>query len=408
MFYELIIRFYYLLVLIASSFNPKARKWINGRKQLFKQLKSGIGSEDKIIWFHASSLGEFEQGRPVIEAYKEKKPEYKILLTFFSPSGYEVRKNYEGADYIFYLPLDTQKNVRLFLDIVRPHFAVFIKYDFWFNFLRQLSNRKITTLLISAKFRPSQAFFKAYGFWYRKLLKYFDHLFVQDDQSIQLLSNIHIGNVTKSGDTRFDRVRQIASQSVRIQTIEDFVQGRFTIVCGSTWAKDEELIARYIDEVNREICFIIVPHEVHPSHIKGIQERIKSPATLYSDLLQGTGSKAQVLIIDNIGMLSKLYKYCNIAYIGGGFGAGIHNILEAAVYNVPVIFGPNYQKFREANELITLGGAFSCSSYFELSGLFNSLVEDYAKLSKASEIAGQYIISNLGATDQIVRYLENL
>jgi 3-deoxy-D-manno-octulosonic-acid transferase len=403
--YDIAIRLYYLVIFIVSPFNLKARLWLKGRKHLFKQLQVEIKTNDPIIWFHASSLGEFEQGRPVIEAFKKQMPEYKILLTFFSPSGYEIRKKYPGADYIFYLPLDTRKNARKFIDLVNPQWAVFIKYDFWFNFLNQLSKRGIRTILISARFRQNQSFFKSYGFWYRKTLKCFDHLFVQDQQSIKLLSKIHIDNVTISGDTRFDRVSQIAAESHTIHNAEKFTAGKFSIVCGSTWGKDEDLIARYINESSFGPRFIIAPHEIHQRHIKDLQEKINKQTLLYSEFSKDASTNAEALVIDNIGMLSSLFKYGQIAYIGGGFGAGIHNILEAAVYGIPVIFGPNYQKFLEANELISHGGAFSISSYLELKELFDSFQTDKNKLQIASKAAKQYVINNLGSTEKIIKYL---
>jgi 3-deoxy-D-manno-octulosonic-acid transferase len=406
-FYAIAIRLYYLIIFIVTPFNTKARLWISGRKGLLERLAAEIDNDKPLVWFHASSLGEFEQGRPVMESFKKKNPEFKILLTFFSPSGYEVRKNYQGADYICYLPLDTRKNAQKFIDIVNPHWVVFIKYDFWFNFLKVLSKRSIKTYLISAKFRKDQAFFKAYGFWYKKLLSCFDHLFVQDQESVTLLSTIHIENVTLSGDTRFDRVVQIAAKSKPIELVEKLIAGRFTIVCGSTWGKDEDLLARYIDETNLGTSFIIAPHEIHTGHIKTLQEKIKRPTFLYSKLATNNIPEGTVLIIDNIGMLSSLYQYANLAYIGGGFGAGIHNILEAAVYGIPVIFGPNYGKFHEARELINEGGAFSISSYNELEELLNSFQMDENKLAKASDASRIFVTNNVGSTEKILSYLEN-
>jgi 3-deoxy-D-manno-octulosonic-acid transferase len=405
--YAITIRLYYLIIFIVTPFNSKARLWISGRKGLLGRLAAEIDKDKPLVWFHASSLGEFEQGRPVMESFKKKNPEFKILLTFFSPSGYEVRKNYQGADYICYLPLDTQKNARKFIDIVNPRWVVFIKYDFWFNFLTALSKKGIKTYLISAKFRKDQAFFKPYGFWYKKLLSCFDHFFVQEMESVKLLSMIKLENVTLSGDTRFDRVVQIAAESKPIDLVEKFIAGRFTIVCGSTWGKDEDLLARYIDKTNLGSSFIIAPHEIHIGHIKALQEKINRPTFLYSNLATDNIPEGTVLIINNIGMLSSLYRYAKLAYIGGGFGTGIHNILEAAVYGIPVIFGTNYGKFHEAFELINEGGAFSISSYNELEELLNSFQMDENKLAKASDASKFYVANNKGSTEKILSYLEN-
>jgi 3-deoxy-D-manno-octulosonic-acid transferase len=405
--YELGIRFYYLLILLVSPFNAKARLWLSGRKNIFKRLRSEIDPDRPLVWFHASSLGEFEQGRPVIEAFRKKNPDFKILLTFFSPSGYEIRKSYPGADYIYYLPLDTRKNARKFINLVKPRWVVFIKYDFWYNFITVLSNRKIEIYLISAKFRSNQTFFRAYGTWYKKLLTHFDHLFVQDQQSVDLLSKINIKNVSLSGDTRFDRVMQIAADSKPISLVEEFIKGRFTIVCGSSWGKDEDLIVRYIDNNNFNPCFIIAPHEIHQGHIRGLQDKIKKKSVLFSEIDLNNITNAEVLIIDNIGMLSSLYKYAQVAYIGGGFGAGIHNILEAAVYGIPVIFGPNFGKFREAIELINEEGAFTFTSYEELENLFNSFQKDKPKLTDASNASKDYVSRNVGATGKILNFLDN-
>jgi 3-deoxy-D-manno-octulosonic-acid transferase len=404
--YEISIRLYYLIILLVSPFNPKARLWLSGRRRIFKRLAVVIDKDKPLVWFHASSLGEFEQGRPVMEAFRKKNPEHKILLTFYSPSGYEIRKNYPVADYIFYLPLDTRRNAKKFVRLANPQWVVFIKYDFWYNFLAQLSKRGIRTYLISASFRNNQAFFKPYGFWYKKLLCFFNHLFVQDEQSVRLLSSININNVTLSGDTRFDRVIQIAAESKPIEFVEKFIHGRFTIICGSTWGKDEDLLAQYVNSTNLNTCFIIAPHEIHSSRIRELQDKIHRRSLLLSQFKNDSNTDSEVLIIDNIGMLSSLYRYGQVAYIGGGFGAGIHNILEAAVYGIPVVFGPKYDKFREARELIADGGAFTVSSYNEFEELFLTFQKDNSRLMKASDAARKYVEKNVGSTDKILTYLE--
>lgn len=404
-FYNLGIKLYWFIALLISPFNTKARLWVMGRTNTFSKMEAKIEKGAKIAWFHAASLGEFEQGRPLMEAFRKEKPGYKILLTFFSPSGYEVRKNYQGADYIFYLPLDTQLNAKRFISIVNPSLVIFIKYEFWHYYLNEVFNKNIPLYLVSAIFRNNQVFFRSYGKWYRKILKSFTHLFVQDTASVDLLKSIGINNVTYAGDTRFDRVAQIAASCKDIDVIEEFAQNKFTFVFGSTWPEDEDLLVKYINNSPGDLRFIIAPHEIQHSHIINLAQKLKVKYILHSQAAGAEISKARVIIIDNIGMLSSLYKYGKIAYIGGGFGAGIHNILEAAVYGMPVIFGPKYQKFREAQELIADGGAFSISSFDELKNIFENLTTDTQKLQNTSAIAKEYIIKNLGATDKIINFL---
>lgn len=403
--YNLGIRIFYLLLIIASCFNTKARNWLHGRKGLMKNLTGKLSGKDPVIWFHASSLGEFEQGRPLMEALKKTMPEYKILLTFFSPSGYMVQKNYEGADFVFYLPLDTKGNARKFLEIVNPEITFFIKYDYWYHFLHQLKKRKGRVYLISAIFRPQQLFFKSYGAWYRNLLQYFDLIFVQDTRSVELLATISVTNVKLSGDTRFDRVAQIASESKRIETAERFTSGKFTYVCGSTWEKDEDIIAKYINQTSPGSKFIIAPHEISESHIETLQRKIEKKTIRFSKAGEKP-EEADVLLIDNIGMLAAIYKYGKVAYIGGGFGTGIHNILEAAVYGMPVIFGPNYKRFNEAVELIKDGGAFSITSFNECKQIFDELYSKKSDYQGASEATRGFVTRNLGATATILKYLK--
>jgi 3-deoxy-D-manno-octulosonic-acid transferase len=404
-FYNLGICFYQLMVWLVSPFNEKAKFFSSGRKDIFLKMEGTIEKDEPIAWFHAASLGEFEQGRPLMEALRKERPEYKILLTFFSPSGYEIRKNYNGADYIFYLPLDTRKNARKFLKIVNPRIAVFIKYEFWYHYLTQLKEKETTLLLISAIFRPDQVFFKWYGTWYRKMLGCFTHIFVQDNQSTELLQSVGISKVTQTGDTRFDRVAQIAVSSKDIEIAKQFSVGKFTFVFGSTWEADEELLVKYINQSENDTRFIIAPHEVHAAHIKSITQKLNKKFVLYSEAANIDLHNTRVLIIDNIGMLATLYKYGNLAYIGGGFGAGIHNILEAAVFGMPVVFGPKYHKFSEAKELIAGGGAFSISTYEELKSTFDAFVADGDKLHTVSDISKNFVRKNLGATDKILDFL---
>jgi 3-deoxy-D-manno-octulosonic-acid transferase len=404
--YNLGIGLYWLIVRIASLFNEKAWLWIAGRKKIFFRMEAEIDKSARIAWFHAASLGEFEQGRPLMEALRKEKPEFKILLTFFSPSGYEIRKNYSGADYIYYLPLDTHGNAKRFLSIVKPSLVVFIKYEFWYHYLTQVKKNDIKLILLSAIFRNDQVFFKTYGSWYRKILKCFTHLFVQDHSSVELLKSVNITNVTYAGDTRFDRVAQIASSSKNIEIVEQFARNKFCFICGSTWPQDEELLTQYINTSANHFGFIIAPHEIHQAHINNLVQKLTVSYTLYSKAESSDLSQFRVLIIDNIGMLSSLYKYGKIAYVGGGFGTGIHNILEAAVYGMPIIFGPKYKKFREARELISVHGAFSVSTYDELNNIFNLLITDPKNLETSSATARNFITQNLGATDKILNYIK--
>ncbi len=403
--YNLGIRVYYFLILFASVFNKKARLWIRGRKEIFNQISSKIDPDSHIIWFHCSSLGEFEQGRPVMEKIREILPGRKILLTFFSPSGYEIRKNYPGADYIFYLPLDTRRNAARFLNIIKPESSFFIKYEFWFHYLSQLKKMKTKVYLISGIFRSRQVFFKFYGRWFRKILRSFTHLFVQNEESASLLKTIGFGNVTVSGDTRFDRVYTIARKAVEFPLIRSFCSGKMTLIAGSTWSSDEEIIVRFINENKLPVRFILAPHEIHERGIRQLQESIKGKTTRYSSISESEINDADVLIIDTIGILSSVYQYGNIAYIGGGFGKGIHNILEAATFGLPVIFGPNFKKFREANDLIKLNGAFSIEKYDDFNKIINALLTDQHLLNAASENTKNYVRSNLGATDTITKFI---
>ncbi len=392
---------YQLGIFIASFFNEKARKLRAGQAEAFAVLKQKVDADKSYVWFHAASLGEFEQGRPVMEKLKQINPETKILLTFFSPSGYEIRKNYAGADVICYLPLDTVSGVCRFLNSVKISKAVFIKYEFWPNYIKALKAENIPFYSISAIFRPNQIFFKGYGSWYRNLLKCFNHIFVQDENSLKLLEKHGFGNASIAGDTRFDRVADLADQSKTIPLVEAFLKGaEKVIVAGSSWPKDEELLVEY-QKKHSDIKLILVPHEIHESHISGIIKLLDKNYIRFTEANEQNIAKTNCLIVDTIGMLSSIYQYADVAYIGGGFGVGIHNTLEAAVWNIPVVFGPNYQKFREAKELIAEGGAFSISGYNELENSLNKLLID----KNAGVIAGEYVKKNTGSTDLIIKIL---
>ncbi len=402
LFYNLSIRTYVFFIRIAAIFNPKAKQWITGRKNLWQRLQRAINRDDNIVWFHAASLGEFEQGRPVIEAYKEKFPDTKILLTFFSPSGYEIRKNYQGADYIFYLPPDFPGYAKRFISIVNPKAVYFIKYEFWYHYLNELRKRQIPCYIFSAIFRPNQLFFKSYGGFYRKMLKAFTHFFVQNKASKQLLQEIGFTNVDVVGDTRFDRVYTIAQQAKQLPELENFSNNRLVLIAGSTWPKDEEHIIRYINTTQKGYKYIIAPHEVDENHIKNITAQIKKSWVRYTQSTPETIANSEVLIIDCIGILSSLYRYGDIAYIGGGFGRGIHNTLEAATFGLPIIFGPNYQKFQEAKDLLQLNAAISYNTYNQLETTLNRFDEDTTARTQSGKASKIYVEQKCGASSQIL------
>jgi 3-deoxy-D-manno-octulosonic-acid transferase len=399
------IRFYQFLIWVVSFRNPKAKKWLSGRKNLFERIKKEVVQDDHLLWFHVSSLGEFEQARPVIEGVKKRFPEYKILLTFFSPSGYELKKDYPHADYVYYLPLDTPRNASKFLDLVRPAKVFFVKYEFWFNFLNELKQREIPTYIFSALFRPSQFFFQRWGKWFRKALKAYTHLFVQNQSSFDTLHKFGFDNVTISGDTRLDRVAQIAEAASVLPKLEQFCAGNLVIVAGSTWPEDEEIFLNYVNECAHEVKFVVAPHEVNEGSLDRITSVLKRSYVLYSSPSTPEQlASAEVLVVDGYGYLVSVYRYAKIAFIGGGFTTGIHSILEPAVYGMPVVFGPDYHKFHEAVEMIQLGAAHSVSNYEELNNLFESYLTDPKRLAEESLFASQYVESNRGATEQIIRY----
>ncbi len=401
--YTLGIRLYIVLVYLVSPFNPKANKWLKGRKHLFTRLRESIQKDDRVAWFHCASLGEFEQGRPVIEEFRVKHPDFKILVTFFSPSGYEVRKDYSGANLIYYLPIDTWNNARRFVQIVHPEVVFFVKYEFWYFMLTRLKREGVKLYLISALFRPDQLFFKRYGTWYRKMLRCFTHIFVQNEQSETLLLSIGFSHVSVSGDTRFDRVHQIASKAKEISLINTFKNNKITLVAGSTWPKDEELLSQWLRSSNSDVKLAVAPHEIEENHIQSIIQLFSGLRVVrYTQTSNEEAATAQVLIIDTIGILSSAYRYGELAYIGGGFGAGIHNTLEAATWGIPVVFGPRYQKFKEANDLIAGGGGYSIATLEELSTAFDVLLNQPDKLSQSARFAREYVELKRGATERIL------
>ena len=388
-------------VSIAALRNPKARQWRDGRRNIFRRLKESIGSTENIVWVHCASLGEFEQGRPIIERLKEERPEVRILLTFFSPSGYEIRKNYAGADFIFYLPIDRHSYARRFLDIVRPIAAVFVKYEFWHNYLAELRRRKVPTYVVSAIFRRDSIFFRPWGGAWRKALHSFSSIYVQNEESRTLLAELGIGNVIVAGDTRFDRVAAIARAARQIPLIEKFKGESRLFVAGSTWGPDEERLVELINE-NPEIRFVVAPHEMDEERIAWLASAVKGGAVRYTQVdAESDFENTQVLILDTVGILSSVYGYAEWGYIGGGFGVGIHNTLEAATFGLPIAFGPKYQKFKEACDLIAIGAARSINSADELLEWFAPLRDDRALLEAQRNAARSYTEANCGATELI-------
>ena len=393
-----------MLVVLVSAFNTKAKQFYRGRKGIWARIKSQVEPGVDIIWFHCSSLGEFEQGRPVIEAIKQNKPNAKILLTFFSPSGYEVRKNFSGVDYIFYLPLDTRSNASRFIKMVNPAMVIFIKYEFWYHYLNELKKKNIPTYLVSAIFRSDQVFFKPYGGWYRKFLKSFTYFFVQNQQSRELLEKIGFTNVVVTGDTRFDRVVRVAADAKSIPIVVSFVGNHKVLVAGSTWPRDEDVILPLINKFP-ELKVVVVPHEVTESHVNDILSKTPVRAVRFTKTNTEDVKQARILVVDTIGLLSSIYRYGYIAYIGGGFGVGIHNTLEAAACGIPVIFGPNYNKFQEAKDLIACKAGFSIKTYDELEDLLNLLLFDKNFYQLSASEAKQFVNSNVGATKEILKVI---
>ena len=390
-------------VAIASLFNKKVKKMWAGERQAVKVLKEKVDPEARYIWFHAASLGEFEQGRPLIEHLRETHPEYKILLTFFSPSGYEVRKNYKGADIICYLPLDTIRNARRFLRAVKPVMAFFIKYEFWYNYLHILQHRGVPTYSVSSIFRPDQIFFQWYGRQYGRVLKCFTHFFVQNMESKALLAKLGITDVDVVGDTRFDRVLQIKEASKQLPIVEQFTaHAQKVFVAGSSWLPDEDIFIKYFD-IHKDWKLIIAPHVISDEHLSQIFELLKGRRVVrYTEATEENVKDAEVLIIDCFGLLSSIYHYGTVSYVGGGFGVGIHNVLEAAVWDIPVVFGPNNKHFQEAQGLMLVQGGFEINDYQSFRDLMMRFETDASFLQNAGENAGAFVKSRAGATAKVM------
>lgn len=399
--YNIAIYLYLLGVAVASLFDKKVKKMWRGEREAFEVLKQKVDPCSSYVWFHAASLGEFEQGRPLMERLRRRHPEYKILLTFFSPSGYEVRKDYGGADIICYLPLDTPLNAIRFLRLVRPVMAFFIKYEFWYNYLHILKHRHVPVYSVSSIFRPDQIFFRWYARGYAKVLRCFTHFYVQNEVSRELLAGIGINEVTVVGDTRFDRVLSIREQLKQLPVAEAFSEGRRVFVAGSSWAPDEDIFIRFFNE-HTDWKLIIAPHVIGEDHLEQIMQKLGRRAVRYTRTTPEEAREADCLIIDCFGLLSSIYHYGDVAYVGGGFGVGIHNVLEAAVWDMPVIFGPNNKNFIEAQGLIANGGGFEIASYEDFEGVMNRFINDEEAVKKAGAAAGRYVEGCTGATKKIL------
>lgn len=402
--YNLVISIAGFFLKIVALFSPKIKLFVEGRKNVFSLLEEKIQPEDKTIWFHSASLGEYEQGLPVIEKIKEKYPSHKIIVTFFSPSGYEVRKNNTVADITIYLPLDTKSNAKKFIKLVHPELAFFIKYEFWLNYLKELETNKVPTYLISGIFRDNQMFFKWYGGFYRKALKAFTYFFVQNEKSKQKVESLGYNNVVVSGDTRFDRVNAILERDNSLDFVENFKNNKPIIVIGSSWPKDEAILAEYINQAPENVKFIIAPHNIKPNQILELQSQITKSTVLFSEKTNKDLSNYNVLIVDTVGLLTKIYSYGTIAYVGGGFGnPGIHNILEPATFGMPILIGPNYSNFAEAVSLVKLKGCSVISNYDQLKEALDLLLSNNSFYNEKSEICKAFIQDNKGATETIIK-----
>ena len=402
MIYNLAMYILELGVKLAALFSDKPAKMVKGYREVFDLLQRKIDRNAQYIWFHAASLGEFEQGRPLIERIRKEYPQYKILQTFFSPSGYEVRKNYDGADIVCYLPIDTPSNVKKFVDLVNPCMVFFVKYEFWQNYLNTLYKKGIPVYSVSSIFRPNQIFFRWYGKGYQQVLKTFAHLFVQNEESKRLLADIGVNNTTVVGDTRFDRVLDICAAAKQLPLVQKFKGDALTFVAGSSWGPDEDIFIKYFN-AHPEMKLIIAPHVVNDSHLKEIESKLQRSSIRYTKATEDNVQQADCLIIDCYGLLSSIYRYGEISYIGGGFGVGIHNVLEAAVYGIPVIFGPNNKKFREAQHLLANKGGFEINGYEDFQQLMDKFLTDESYLKQSGKAAGDYVKGNAGAMDKIMK-----
>ncbi len=405
-FYNFLISVFNALLPVIGLISPKLTLFVKGRRTVFEILEKSLMREDRVVWFHCASLGEYEQGVPVMEEMKRMYPDHKLLVTFFSPSGYEVKKNSTLADVIVYLPIDTRANARKFVKVIQPELAVFVKYEFWPNYLKELRGNGIPITIISAAFREDQSFFKWYGGFMKDALKTVDHFFVQDTVSQILLNQVGFNNVTVSGDTRFDRVSHQIEMNNQVDFISEFIGDRLCIVIGSSWSEDEEVFVDFVNEAADNLCFIIAPHEIKDSGVHALKQKLIKKSILFSEKGQEDLKDYQVFIMNTIGYLSRVYSYADIAYVGGAMGtSGLHNILEPATFGIPIIIGKNFEKFGEAKQLQKLAGLFSVATTSEFSNVMNKLIENKKYRQQTGMIAGHFINSNTGATDMIVKYL---
>lgn len=408
--YTFFIQMYGFAVSIAAHFNPKANLWISGRKNWKNKMKQAISPDDKVIWVHCSSLGEFEQGRPVMEKIKKEFPYHKLAVSFFSPSGYEVRKDYQGADYIFYLPLDTQKNAKQLIKILHPEVLILVKYEYWYNLLKRLQKKDIPVLVISAVIKEDNLFFRPFGSWFRKIIAGIEHFFVQDNDSKNLLESIGIEKVTVSGDTRFDRVKEIREANARVEFIEKFKGNSKLIVAGSTWPDDEEILVKFINEkMPDDWKLIFAPHNIKEKEILSLSEKINKKTAVYTKSDQNQIENSQILILDTIGMLTKIYAYSDLSYVGGGFTkTGVHNTLEPTVFGVPIIFGPNYENYFEAIDLLENQGAVRFIDQYDFDQKMTNLIENEDERKRRGTAAENYIQGKPNSTELIIDYLKSL
>jgi len=406
--YNLIVHISWFVLKIAALFNPKIKLFVKGRKETFSILEGSISQDDAIIWVHVASLGEFEQGLPIIEKLKKEYPSYKILISFFSPSGYEVKKNASVGDIVVYLPIDSKRNAQRFVETVNPKLVIFVKYEIWPNFLRILNDKKVPTLLISAIFKKEQVYFKWYGKLIQNALKTFEHFFLQDKKSIELLESIGLMNSTISGDTRFDRVSEILDRDNHLTFMEKFKGEKLCFIAGSTWPEDEEVLVPFINSSQNDIKCVLAPHNIKKEHINSLKKSISKKTLLYSEINDGSLSDFDVLIVDTIGLLTKIYSYADIAYVGGGFATGLHNTLEPAVFGIPVIIGPHFEGFNEAMALVRKTGILVVNNNEEFTSTMNNLLADNQYLKKTGLINSSFVEENKGASIQIMEHIRTL
>lgn len=406
--YNLAVRISWFFLRVTAIFHPKIKLFVQGRKRTFGILEKSISIQDRVIWMHVASLGEFEQGLPILEKLKSTYPEFKILVTFFSPSGYEVKKNTVAADIVTYLPLDTYKNAKRFLQLVNPQLALFVKYEVWPHYLKFLGKREIPTLLISAIFKKEKIYFKGYGGFMRKALKTFTHIFVQDSNSKSLLESLGFDNITVSGDTRFDRVSQILERDNQLSFMEEFKGTDLCFVGGSTWPEDEKIIMEFINTSQRPMKYVLAPHNIKETHMATLKKSVQKRVLLYSQKEGKDLSGFEVLLVDTVGLLTKIYSYADVAYVGGGFATGLHNTLEPAVFGIPVVIGPEYKGFNEAEELVDRGGILVVGSAQEFSNTLDRLITDREYLLKIGQTNAAYVAENKGAGIQILGYIRKL